>query len=273
MTTPRRRKRQPRAGSIGPGISPKANAANAYERELRRKVLNPWVARIQRRIDSAGANYERIRQEIANIPLDPQLEGLSRASARQHMDRMKRAHKAEFTRKMSRYLGVNVGPMTPDLGVERLMEKAISDNVNLIKTIPVRYHDRLKTQLETLAQVAPFDQQALKTVLANNYNSSGYNLRRLTRDQTNKLIGNLSQARQQQIGITHYVWQTSEDERVRDSHSAKNGKTFRWDQPPPDTGTSWTGHSVSLRRPPRHARRSDCSGTTAGGWTQRPPVD
>lgn len=36
---------------------------------------------------------------------------------------------------------------------------------------------------------------------------------------------------------THYIWHTREDEKVRPSHAANDGKIFAWDDPPP-TGNS-----------------------------------
>lgn len=60
--------------------------------------------------------------------------------------------------------------------------------------------------------------------------------RLIARDQTNKLHGQLTKMRQENLGIESYIWRTSLDERVRASHLAKEGKEFRWDDPPPDTG-------------------------------------
>lgn len=60
--------------------------------------------------------------------------------------------------------------------------------------------------------------------------------RRIARDQVSKLNGQLTQARQSGLGITHYFWRTSGDERVRDSHAAKEGNRYAWDDPPADTG-------------------------------------
>lgn len=57
----------------------------------------------------------------------------------------------------------------------------------------------------------------------------------LARDQTAKLNGELTEARQRSVGIEKYEWSTSLDERVRDSHAANEGKIFSWDSPP-ETG-------------------------------------
>lgn len=58
----------------------------------------------------------------------------------------------------------------------------------------------------------------------------------IARDQVNKLNSALTQMRQTNLGIKSYRWRTSRDERVRESHLEKEGRIFRWDDPPPDTG-------------------------------------
>ena len=45
-------------------------------------------------------------------------------------------------------------------------------------------------------------------------------------------IGNLTELRQTSIGVTDYVWSTSGDERVRPEHAARNGKVYKWSEPP-----------------------------------------
>lgn len=58
----------------------------------------------------------------------------------------------------------------------------------------------------------------------------------ISRDQVSKLNGDLTRVRQRNIGVEEYEWSTSQDERVRPMHRAKEGKRFRWDSPPADTG-------------------------------------
>ena len=64
------------------------------------------------------------------------------------------------------------------------------------------------------------------------YGASGYNARRLARDQTSKIAGQLNKVRQTGVGIEQYKWRTSQDNRVRPSHAAhevsySTGKTRR----------------------------------------------
>lgn len=54
----------------------------------------------------------------------------------------------------------------------------------------------------------------------------------IARDQTLKLNGAINQAHQRSVGVEAYIWSTSGDERVRDSHADLDGKTFAWSAPP-----------------------------------------
>ena len=112
----------------------------------------------------------------------------------------------------------------------------VTNNVNLVKTIPERLHTRLQSEITKLAIDKPFDRQALSRMLQKEFKIDGYNLRRLTRDQVSKLTGALNEARQTEVGVARYQWQTSEDERVRPTHQDNNGQVFAWASPPPETG-------------------------------------
>lgn len=63
------------------------------------------------------------------------------------------------------------------------------------------------------------------------------------RDQTLKLYGQIQQERQQNAGVTRYIWTTSLDERVRPDHADLDGTIQRWDDPPiVDQRTGRRGH-------------------------------
>lgn len=54
----------------------------------------------------------------------------------------------------------------------------------------------------------------------------------LARQETGLLMAKLRQVRYQAAGINEYKWGTRQDERVRKSHKALEGKIFSWDTPP-----------------------------------------
>ena len=53
----------------------------------------------------------------------------------------------------------------------------------------------------------------------------------IARDQVGKLNGTLAKGRQVDAGVDEYEWDTSMDERVRDTHETLQGKICRWDDP------------------------------------------
>jgi len=68
----------------------------------------------------------------------------------------------------------------------------------------------------------------------------------IARDQISKLNGDLTKQRNEALGIERYIWSTSGDERVRESHRAMNGRLCRWDDPTvysDDGGRTWLSRS------------------------------
>ena len=145
-------------------------------------------------------------------------------------------HKRRFTTSAKRRFGIDRLNYLDDFDVNRAMQQRIRANIDLIKTIPQRFHDDLYRDIIRLQAESPFNEQLLRRTLEGNYDSSGHNARRITRDQTQKAVAELNQIRQGQIGITQYQWLTSQDERVRATHAANSGRVFRWDSPPVLTG-------------------------------------
>ena len=54
----------------------------------------------------------------------------------------------------------------------------------------------------------------------------------IARTETSKTQTALTQARAESIGISWYVWRTSEDARVRNSHEHMEGVLIKWSDPP-----------------------------------------
>ena len=219
-----------------PPLPPGPGNPTGFARRINRFILEPWFAAINGRLARAGNDYRSIAAAIQAIPYDPNLDAMSVAQSMSYMKRVEEKHRHRFRRTMAGALGVPITPLTPALGVEGLMRRAIRSNADLIKTLPSR-HKRLLTQrLLKLAATRPFDQAVLRDTVLQSRQSTYKRARLIARDQTSKLIGNLNQARQEQVGITEYVWRSSQDEAVRPTHRENDGQTFSWSRPPPRTG-------------------------------------
>ena len=173
--------------------------------------------------------FQILLQQPVDIP--PNID----ETVEQYVKRIQKGHKKRFAKSMRRHFGVEVSMMEDD-DVGESMRQAIQQNVGLIKTIPGRFHKHLVSTIEERIATKPGDMQLLTGILNREFKSTGYNLRRLARDQNSKLISRFNQARQQQIGIKEYVWRTAGDDRVRDTHQRNDGRTFRWDTTPSVTG-------------------------------------
>lgn len=67
----------------------------------------------------------------------------------------------------------------------------------------------------------------------------------IARDQVGGLNGDLTEYRQTSVGIRSYVWRTSRDAKVRDSHRSREGKVYTWDKPP--AGGKHPGKEIHCR--------------------------
>lgn len=73
----------------------------------------------------------------------------------------------------------------------------------------------------------------------------------LARDQIGKLQGQISQAQMTEVGLEMYIWSTSGDERVRDSHQEMEGLLCKWDDASvysEDGGKTWIDRPSSAVR-------------------------
>ena len=219
------------ADRVLPPVGPRVVDAHAYEREVRRKILDPFVASTVGRLQHVDRTWYAIRDALNALP--PQFPtAQAEALVRKNLAQLDASHRRRFFRSVVKAVGIDVRRELMSSVTKPLIIRGISTNVDLIRTIGPRYHAALKGDLEKLAGTVPFDERRLAGVLRKGYKSAGYNLRRITRDQTNKLTGQFNLARQTAIGIRAYQWRTAGDERVRPSHAALDGTRQEWDAPP-----------------------------------------
>ena len=217
---------------------PRVKDAKAYEAAIRKKYLTPLFTNVESRMaDVVAANQVwRVMDDIVGALAAKPHNGVPVEAIQQSIDGMNGYHRKKVIDTFRRALGVDIRPLLTEPAINAFMNNKVTENVNLIKTIPSRLQFALRANLLKQLEEHPFDQQMLKRTLRDEFKSSGYNLRRITRDQTNKTIGGLTQVRQTQLGIESYQWITSQDERVRPSHVRNSGQIFEWGKPPSETG-------------------------------------
>ena len=122
-----------------------------------------------------------------------------------------------------------------ELGIETntgfVFAKLLNEQVDLIKSLPleaaIRVHKLTSEALITSARPKEIAAEILKT---GEVTKSRATL--IARTEVARTSSKLTEARSEELGITHYYWRTSKDGDVRHSHKEMDGKIIAWAEPP-----------------------------------------
>jgi len=185
-------------------------------------VNDAYAITLEQAFDNLRKSYEAVNIQAKSV-----------SSA--FVDRTNSANKKRFYSAMEEAVGVNVESIIQDEGLGDILVATTRENVALIRSIPEEYFKKIETLVFTSTTQGDTAGSMIKQIQGIN-KTTAKRAKLIARDQSSKLNSALSQQRQQNLGVEEYVWKTSGDERVRENHKSKNGKTFRWDKPPKDTG-------------------------------------
>ena len=127
--------------------------------------------------------------------------------------------------------------------VAEKLEQLTTANVQLIKSIHSQYLDKIQAAV-IQAQVKGTPTKDLAKQIKEIGGVTEKRAKLIARDQSAKINASLTRARHEEMGIKQYIWSTSGDERVRDSHAANDGKIFSYDDPP---ATGHPGDEINCR--------------------------
>lgn len=154
------------------------------------------------------------------------------AAASQHSER-------QLFKQIKSGLGIQLESVG-DKHMQKRLDDFTTENVALIKTVPEEYFGQVKdVVLAGIKAGQRADQVAADLVERGNVAENRAKL--IARDQIGKFTGALTQARQTDLGVERFTWQTMGDERVRPAHAERNGKEYSWSNPPGDAGDPGDG--------------------------------
>lgn len=157
--------------------------------------------------------------------------GSTLPSIKQIMLATDRFNRQQFHAVFRSVFGVDIFTTEPFLA--DLLAAWEAENIKLIKSIPSQYLDQLHGKIVAAVR-AGRPSKAIAEVVRETFDLPRNRAKLIARDQIGKLNGQLTMARQRNIGVESYVWRTSLDERVREEHKAREGEKFSWDEPPKD---------------------------------------
>lgn len=173
--------------------------------------------------------FENLKRGYANVAMTAQ------QIASKFVSNSERINRQRFYESVEKAVGVNLSAVVSRDNINDVLVSVTRQNVSLIKSIPDEYFKRV----EAIVYDGTIRRNSASSMVKELQKAGGVSERRaafIARDQSSKLNSALTQVRAENLGVREYIWRTAGDERVRGNHANKNGKTFRWDSPPSDTG-------------------------------------
>jgi SPP1 gp7 family putative phage head morphogenesis protein len=206
-------------------------------RRLVDETLIPQLGRIER---DAGLVRDGMRNDAwpddVNRVMDvargsfEQITGRERVHTPQEMaQKVSKANKRKVIKQFKGMVGVDIFFAEPELGP--LLASWTAENTSLIRTVEGEFFDRI--ELATLRGFNAGKRAGeVSEDIRKSMETSENRFRLIARDQINKLQGSLTRHRQTTLGVKRYIWRTSLDARVRDSHQELEGNVYAWNGPP-----------------------------------------
>lgn len=190
----------------------------------------PRVGDSRRRIaDGLFNDFKSAFSKTANT-VKAKVSGIASALAQTVVSKQGELSDGQLSSMILSKTGIDFSGLMSDGALKEAVDEAVAANIALINSIPQQYLDRVEQavmaslQAGTLNDTLADDLLKIEGVTKNR-------AKLIARDQLGKINSRLSQIRQQSLGITHYFWSTSHDERVRDRHKRWDGDRIAWDTP------------------------------------------
>lgn len=184
-------------------------------------------------IDTLLHRYAEALTGWAKRSVGRMLEGVARAD--------KRAWHAR-----AEEMGKSIAKEIRDAPIGEVFAQLMAEQVDLIKSIPrdaaQRVHHCVSQGLSTGQRA---DEVAAKILETKKVTESRAML--IARTETSRAASNLTQARAQLVGSTHYIWRTAGDGAVRSSHADMEGQPVPWSTPPTFTEITKKGKAHTMK--------------------------
>jgi SPP1 gp7 family putative phage head morphogenesis protein len=160
--------------------------------------------------------------------------------AQRYGNRTSEYQKQQLGRQIKAALGVDV---FREPSLRGRLGAFVTENVALIKSVPNKYLDDVeKVITRGLREGLRWEQIAADVAERGRVAESSARL--IARDQVGKFYGEVQGARQRALGVTHFIWRTVSDNRVRPEHEELDGERFAWADPPSE---GIPGHAINCR--------------------------
>ncbi len=210
--------------------------------EAAEKIREQILPNVRRLVDQTRQTDPSVRQDAPADEVAAALDDLSdtviaasrpgiTATASTTVRRTAEFNGRELDRVFERTLGVGIPAAEPYL--DDFIVAATRENVRRVTALLASEFDEAQNViLSGFRRGIRFEEIA--QTLESRFNIIENRARLIARDQVASLNGELNRLRQTNIGVTSYVWRTSQDDDVRPSHEELDGEVFTWAQGSPE---------------------------------------
>lgn len=172
------------------------------------------------------------------------LRGIVEDMVSRHFRMESARHTDRWVAQVNSAIGVNLQAVVSAQDIAPTIEVATARSVALIRGVTDDLAKRIETTILDMVTQGRSN-AAIAEALGEAFGFGRKRAKLIARDQAAKFNAALNRLRQQQAGVTEYVWWTVLDERVRGnpsgkypnakpSHWDRHGKTFKWSAGPAD---------------------------------------
>lgn len=178
----------------------------------------------------------------------------SKAIASKWINAVSEYDRRNLERSLAKVLGIDTTTIWDDRRLFEATDLMRQEAISLISSFPDKYFAQVEQAvMDSYAQVELPNGDSL-TERIQHLTGLTYDRAKLVAvDQTNKMHCAVTQARQMDLGIEEYIWRTAKDQRVvgnptglypsgnraHGNHWDREGKVYRWDEPPFDGHPGW----------------------------------
>lgn len=137
--------------------------------------------------------------------------------------------RAQLRRQIKHVFGVD--PLLREPQLQARIEAFAADNVLRIKAMPTKTYREIGHEVMR-AVTGGTRWETLAEIIEERFSVMRSEARFIARDQVGRLYGQIAATRQKALGITSFVWQTVGDRRVRPEHRARQGRAYKFADPP-----------------------------------------
>lgn len=147
---------------------------------------------------------------------------------RKHADRVDLFNRRQIRRAFEPIPGIN--PIA-DEAIEDLLRAALRESVGKITTIRTGLFEEITdTIMAAFARGARPETVAKE--IGQRWGVAASRIKFVVRNELGNLNAKVNERRQVSVGVTHYFWETSKDEKVRPTHQELQGVRIAWNAPP-----------------------------------------